>query len=161
MSNLPSLGPRGEGWVVIQAVLLAAVGLAGIALPADWGNPGAMLAWIAGVSLCAGGGALFGGGLLELRRGEAFTPMPRPLDRARLVDSGVYRLVRHPVYGGLVLAAVGWALIRQSTLTLVVAVVLFLFFDLKRRREEGWLVVRFPGYGAYRARTGRMIPWLY
>jgi len=161
MTRLPSLGPRGQGWVAIQVVLLAAVALAGMVMPGDWSDPGAAVAWLVGVALCAAGGGLFGGGLSELRRGDAFTPLPRPLDGARLVESGVYRLVRHPVYGGLVLGAFGWALIRESIPTLLAATALFLFFDLKRRREEAWLVARFAGYGDYRARTRRLIPWIY
>jgi protein-S-isoprenylcysteine O-methyltransferase Ste14 len=39
--------------------------------------------------------------------------------------------------------------------------VLLLFFDLKRRREEAWLEARFADYAAYRARTRRLIPWVY
>ena len=38
---------------------------------------------------------------------------------------------------------------------------LFVFFDLKPRREEAWLIERFSAYGAYRARTRRLIPWLH
>lgn len=161
MSNLPSLGPRGEGWVAVQVVILGAVALAGIALPGTWDSPAATLASVAGSGLVGCGVVLVFGGIAELRRGDAFTPLPRPLESGRLVVTGVYRLVRHPVYGGLVLGAVGWALIRVSIPTLVTAVILFAFFDLKRRREEAWLVRRFAAYEPYRRRTHRLIPWLY
>jgi protein-S-isoprenylcysteine O-methyltransferase Ste14 len=39
-------------------------------------------------------------------------------------------------------------------------VLLFGFFELKSRREEVWLVERYPGYVAYRERTRRLIPWI-
>ncbi|GIW20289.1 MAG: hypothetical protein KatS3mg065_0585 [Chloroflexota bacterium] len=41
------------------------------------------------------------------------------------------------------------------------AVVLFVFFDLKARREEPGSSSACPGYAAYRARTRRLIPWVY
>jgi protein-S-isoprenylcysteine O-methyltransferase Ste14 len=161
MSMLPTLGPRGEGWVAIQAVLLAAIGLAGFALPGGWTGPSATGAAVVGALLIGVGGVVVLLGIGELQRGDAMTPLPHPRDDGRLVESGVYRLVRHPVYGGLVVGAVGWALLRGSVPALVAAGALLVFFDLKRRREEAWLTARFPGYAVYRARTRRMIPWLY
>jgi protein-S-isoprenylcysteine O-methyltransferase Ste14 len=38
---------------------------------------------------------------------------------------------------------------------------LLVFFDLKSRREELWLVDQFDGYAAYRRRTRRLLPWIY
>ena len=98
-------------------------------------------------------------GLLDLR--GALTPLPRPREGAELVEIGVYRLVRHPVYGGLVLAAVGWGLFTASVVALATAPLLLGFFRLKSGREEAWLRERYPAYEAYAARTKRMIPWVY
>ena len=50
--------------------------------------------------------------------GENLTPFPEPLPGARLVESGAYRLVRHPIYGGLILGALGWGLLTASPLAL-------------------------------------------
>jgi protein-S-isoprenylcysteine O-methyltransferase Ste14 len=98
-------------------------------------------------------------GVVDLR--EALTPFPHPRPDAPLVEQGAYRLARHPIYGGLVLGAVGWGLITASALALALATVLLAFFDLKSRREEAWLVDRFPAYEAYRRRTRRLIPFVY
>ena len=161
MSRLPSLGPRGEGWVAIQLAIFAAIALAGVALPGSLTGPLATPAVVVGWALVAGGGVLALAGLVGLQRGDALTAVPHPRDAARLVERGAYRLVRHPVYGGLVLAAAGWALARGSIAALAGAAVLLVFFDLKRRREEAWLDQRFAGYAAYRTRTRRLIPWIY
>lgn len=161
MSSLPSLGPRGEGWVAIQLVLFAAIGVTGLALPGAWSGLGATIAMIAGWALIAAGAGLAVAGVAGLQGGAALTALPHPRDEARLVERGAYRLVRHPVYGGLVMAAAGWALARGSLAALAGAAALLVFFDLKRRREEAWLLERFPDYAAYRTRTRRLIPWLW
>jgi len=98
-------------------------------------------------------------GVLAL--GRSFTPLPRPRGRTRLRESGIFRLVRHPVYGGTILIGLGWSL-ADAPLGLIPTTLLALLFDLKARREEAWLIERFPRYAAYRARTPRgFVPWLY
>ena len=70
-----------------------------------------------------------------------------------------YTMVRHPIYSGLVVAATGYALLRTSIPSLILSLVLGVFFDQKARREERWLEARYPGYGDYRRRVrGRIIP---
>ncbi len=157
-SRLPSLGPRGEGWVALQFALLPVIVGAGYLGPA-WGEPIRTVTTVAGALLLAAGGLLGGRGAVDLR--ENLTPLPHPKEDARLVEAGAYRLVRHPIYGGLVIAAFGWGLLAASLAALTAAAVLLVFFDLKSRREEAWLQERFPGYPAYRTRSRRLIPWLY
>ena len=157
MSRLPSLGPRGEGWVVIQVVLLAAVAAAGWWLGPDWSDPFRFGAVLAGIMVFAAGAILVVRGLMDL--GSALTPLPHPRDDAELVETGVYGLARHPIYGGLIVGAVGWSLIQASLAGLAGSALLLAFFTLKSSREEVWLMERFPGYAAYRTRTRRFIPW--
>ncbi len=157
-TRLPSLGPRGEGWVAIQAVLLAAVAAAGWWLGPDWSGPARLGAILAGIMALAGGAVLVVRGLVDL--GGALTPLPHPRDDAELVQTGVYGLARHPIYGGLTLGAVGWSLVQASLAGIVASAMLLAFFTLKSSREEAWLVERFPGYASYRTRTRRFIPWV-
>lgn len=154
----PDLGPRGEGWFVVQVALLAAVGLTG-GLGPNWFGVPRSLGLVVGAGLIGIGGLLAMRGVIDLR--ENLTVFPRPLAGARLVDTGAYRLARHPIYGGLILGALGWGLATASLVALGVAVVLALFFRLKSGREEIWLADQFDGYDAYRARTRRFVPWLF
>jgi protein-S-isoprenylcysteine O-methyltransferase Ste14 len=158
VSRLPALGPRGEGWVAIQVVLFAVVGIAGFTGPNVDGTARGVLGVI-GAVLVGGGGYLALRGLLDLK--TALTPLPHPRDGAELVESGSYALVRHPIYGGIVIGATGYGLLTASVVALALVAVLLGFFRLKSGREEAWLRDRYPGYAAYAARTKRMIPFLY
>lgn len=158
MSNLPSLGPRGEGWVAIQFVLIGAIGLAALAGP-SWGDPARSATTFVGFALAIVGLGMAALGLRDL--GSNLTPLPYPRDEARLVDTGIYARVRHPIYGGIIVGAMGWGLATASGVALLLAVVLFGFFMLKSRREEAWLSARFPDYAEYRRRTRALIPYLF
>jgi protein-S-isoprenylcysteine O-methyltransferase Ste14 len=157
-SSLPDLGPRGEGWVALQALLFLVIFGAGLLGPA-WNGPARLVAAAGGVALIAAGAVLAIRGVVDL--GGNLTIVPRPPDHAQLVDRGAYRLVRHPIYGGLVLGALGWGLATASPAAVAGGLALGVFFDLKSRREEGWLGERFAEYPAYRDRTRKLIPWVY
>ncbi len=156
--RLPDLGPRGEGWFAAQVVLFAVIAVSGATGPA-WGGLARSIGIAVGGLLICCGGLLSVRGLLDIR--ENLTPFPKPMDGALLVEAGAYRLVRHPIYGGLILGAVGWGFATSSPLTLAASLLLAAFFDLKSRREELWLADRYAGYPAYRSRTRRLIPWVY
>ena len=158
MTRMPSLGPRGEGWVLIQGVLLVLVAAAGWSLGPDWSGLVRLAGVVVGITLIASGVVLIARGVADL--GGAMTPLPRPREDAELVELGVYALVRHPVYAGLILVAFGWAIVQASTIAVFLAAALATFFRLKSTREERWLEMRYPGYAAYRARTRRFIPWI-
>jgi protein-S-isoprenylcysteine O-methyltransferase Ste14 len=156
--RLPDLGPRGEGWFLIQIALFGAIALAGSLGPA-WAGVARSVGLAAGAGLIVCGALFAFRGVLDLRAN--LTPFPRPLPDARLVETGSYRLARHPIYGGLILGAFGWGLATASPVALGLAGVLAVFFDLKSRREEVWLADQFDGYAAYRRRTRRLLPWIY
>lgn len=154
---LPALGPRGEGWVALQVVLLGAV-FGGLWWGGAW--DGALR-----VALNSVGGALATAGVVlglaaGLRLGTSLTPMPKPHETARFVGTGVYARARHPIYGAVVLCCVGCALLFASVPSLVASGAVALVLFLKSLREEAWLVERYPEYRAYRAGTKRFVPWV-
>jgi protein-S-isoprenylcysteine O-methyltransferase Ste14 len=159
-TRIPSLGPRGEGWVVGQGVLLVAVAALGApglgALP-----PGTAAGWttvMLGLAVMAGGLLVGGRALRDL--GASLTAMPHPREDAQFVDAGIYRRLRHPMYAALITTAVGWVLVTTSV-PAAAATALAAWLDLKSRREEAWLLGRYPEYEAYRRRTHRFIPGAY
>jgi len=157
-SRLPSLGRRGGGWVALQIVIFAVAGVVGW-LGMRWPSPARPWLGVAGgVALVAGVGLLLAGGA---GLGTQLTPFPRPVDAGALRQDGIYGYVRHPIYGGVLLLILGWAL-TSSPLTLVPFALAAGFFDAKRRREEVWLQGKYPDYAAYRERVARrFVPFLW
>lgn len=158
-TRIPALGPRGEGWVVLQFVLFAAIFLVPFVAGGAWSREARWITTLIGGLLGIAGLLLAALGLVGLR--SALTALPHPRDDAELVETGVYARVRHPIYGGLVIAATGWSLLTASPAALVMTAVLLAFFRLKSGREEAWLRERYAGYEEYAARTRRMVPYIY
>ena len=162
-TRIPSLGPRGVGWVALQGICFALIAAAIAAGPPEARDDPAATGTrhLVGYMIGMIGAVFIGSGFAELRRAHALTVLPQPLDDAELVERGAYRFVRHPIYSGLILGAIGLAVITPWAGTFIAAALLAIVLDLKRRREEAWLAERFPGYTAYRSRTKALVPFLY
>lgn len=152
---------RGEWYVIAQFALFALLLFgprATAGLPRWSGSAVGPLRWV-GAALGVAGLALVAWGIVSL--GRNLTAVPHPKADAQLTRSGAYRLVRHPIYSGIIIAGGGWALWQSSWLVVGYAAVLFLFFDVKSRREERWLLAKFPDYAAYRGRVRKLLPFVY
>jgi protein-S-isoprenylcysteine O-methyltransferase Ste14 len=149
---------RGGWWVLAQVPVM----LGALVAPLVWGAgsfDGANAIQLAGAALTALGILLAIAGLASL--GSALTPFPRPLAKASLRQSGVYAWVRHPIYGGVILASLGWSMAWLSLAGILFSVVVVLFFDRKSAFEERLLGARFPEYRGYARRVRKLLPWIY
>jgi protein-S-isoprenylcysteine O-methyltransferase Ste14 len=90
--------------------------------------------------------------------GRSLTANPVPLEKAQLKTTGMYSLVRHPIYLAIVLLAIGRVAISESFLVLLVGVLLVVLISIKARFEDHLLLKHYEGYAAYAAKVGRMIP---
>ena len=152
---------RGEWFVIGQFALFALIAFgprSTTGLPV-WSPAWRTFGSVAGPALMGAGGVLALAGALKL--GRTLTPFICPKGGSVLLEQGPYRLVRHPIYSGLLQMALGWGLWVHGWLTIGYALLLFALLDAKARREERWLVERFPGYVAYRRRVRRFIPFVY
>lgn len=152
---------RGEWYVVIQFVIFGLIALGPRNLPDSDGWP----APFDTIGIFLGLGFGFLGGLLGLAGvfslGTNVTAVPYPKDNAYLVQSGAYKFVRHPIYSGIILAGIGFAFVVNGTLTFLYVLVLFVFFDIKSRREERWLAEKFSDYSSYQKQVKKLIPFIY
>jgi protein-S-isoprenylcysteine O-methyltransferase Ste14 len=78
------------------------------------------------------------------------------------VTDGIYGVIRHPSYLGLLAGSFGWALAFRSGAGLVLAALTIIPVVGRIRAEETLLRTQFGrDYEAYRARTSRLVPGLY
>lgn len=142
-----------------QVLLIAAVFLSAV-VGKGWSGTLAVVAYTVGASLVTLGLLLLVTAAIQL--GTSLTPFPAPRTGQRVVMTGAFALVRHPMYGGGILIAVGWTIIFASVLGLGLTLVLAIFLGLKARREEVWLSERLDGYEAYRRKTRRrLLPFIH
>lgn len=155
-------GNRGEYWVLAQGLILVLFALLPQWHPAVWEN---WPQWVdesraaIAVFFAVFAAILLGKGLLDL--GENLTPLPYPRDNSTLVQTGIYGLVRHCLYSGLIFGTAAYSFWFFSIPHLLTSALLFLVLDIKARKEEAWLVERFPDYEDYRQRVSKFIPGIY
>lgn len=90
--------------------------------------------------------------------GRTLTPSPIPKADGQLVTGGVFSLVRHPIYSGLLVLGLGLVVIGASVLHLLAWVALLAVLMTKSRFEERMLADQYADYRTYAARVGRLVP---
>jgi protein-S-isoprenylcysteine O-methyltransferase Ste14 len=114
----------------------------------------------AGVLLYAVGGALRIAPVFAL--GERFSGLVAIQPNHELVTDGLYRRIRNPSYLGLLVSTLGWALAFRSIIGILLTALLVVPLVARMKAEEALLGERFgPAYAAYRARSWRLVPWVY
>ncbi len=153
---------RGNRWVIVAFTV---IGLADGYLPAYTDRigfltlDGDIIRWL-GVVLFVVGGALRIWPVFVL--GPRFSGLVAIQPGHTLVTSGVYGIVRHPSYLGILVNAMGWALAFRSGAGVILAALIIPPLLARIHAEERLLRSQFgAGYDAYCARTSRLIPGLY
>jgi protein-S-isoprenylcysteine O-methyltransferase Ste14 len=153
---------RGNRWVI---VVLALLGLLDAFLPAYtdrqgcWTLDGEPMRWL-GIVLFAAGGILRLWPVFVL--GPRFSGLVAIQPGHTLVTSGVYGVIRHPSYLGLLVNALGWGLAFHAGVGVLLTALMIPPLLARIRAEERLLRTQFGDeYDAYCARTARLIPGLY
>ena len=90
-----------------------------------------------------------------------FNILPDPLTYSRLVRRGPYRLIRHPMYLGLLLVSLPLVVTEFTTLRLALWLLLLVDLLLKIGYEESLLVGRLVDYKEYMEHSYRLVPFVY
>jgi protein-S-isoprenylcysteine O-methyltransferase Ste14 len=78
----------------------------------------------------------------------------------KIIDTGPFGVVRHPIYTGILLAVLGTLLVKGTVLGLIGAMLIAVGLWMKARLEEKWLSAELgPGYEAYRQRVPMLVPF--
>lgn len=153
---------RANRWIIPA---IGIIGLLDIYLP-PWADrrgiavlDGETIRWV-GVVLFAAGGALRLWPVVVL--GDRFSGLVAIQKGHRLVTGGIYRVIRHPSYLGLLVNSLGWGLAFRSAIGVLLTALLVPPIVARIRAEERLLASHFGDeYETYRARTARLIPGIY
>jgi protein-S-isoprenylcysteine O-methyltransferase Ste14 len=137
-------------------VLLQLTGIGAACFPVEFANHGSPYALL----ICALG---LGGGIATLfyNRVGNFSIYPQPKQGARLITTGPYRYIRHPMYLSLIVMMLGVALYNFHWLNFAGLVLVIAAVSGKALLEERLLLAHFPAYADYMRRTRRIIPGVF
>jgi protein-S-isoprenylcysteine O-methyltransferase Ste14 len=153
---------RSNRWVLVA---FAIIGFLNAYLPAYtdrnelWTIDRDTIRWL-GVVLFAAGGALRLWPVFVL--GQRFSGLAAIQPAHTLVTSGVYGVIRHPSYLGLLINSLGWSLAFRSGVGVLLTLLLIPPLLARIRAEENLLRAQFGDeYNAYCSHTWRLIPGMY
>jgi protein-S-isoprenylcysteine O-methyltransferase Ste14 len=86
---------------------------------------------------------------------------PEPLENAKLIMKGPYKIIRHPMYSSLMLLAIPLVTWDYNLMRLLAGLLLITDLLVKLKYEEGLLIRKFPQYQSYMQHTSRIIPYIY
>ena len=143
---------KGNLLVILQFALIAAIVLMAVdEVNEPW-------IYIGGVLFIAPGLIIIYFGIKQL--GGSLTVHPQPKSDAKLIETGLYKVVRHPIYTGLLLATFGSVVQSMAVVKLFVWLILVVVLNYKARWEEKLLSETYANYTDYMTRTGRFVPRL-
>ena len=153
---------RGNRWVILVFVIIGFLN-AYLAAYTDrkefWTIDGDTVRWL-GVMLFTAGGALRIWPVFVL--GKRFSGLVAIQSGHMLVTNGVYGIVRHPSYLGLLINSLGWSLAFRSGVGVILTLLLVLPLISRISSEENLLRAHFGDeYSAYCSHTWRLVPGIY
>lgn len=92
---------------------------------------------------------------------KSLSPFPSPRKNAVLIQHGIFKYIRHPIYTSLLLCTFGWPLYSNSIFRMIIFTALALLFQIKSNFEESLLMNRFKDYQQYKKITGKFFPKIY
>ncbi len=111
-----------------------------------------------GIPLAIGGLFLVMAAFLQLNKN--LTMLPTPVKNATLITTGVFKYMRHPIYTGIFLIALGYAMVEYNFDQLMIALMILLLFEIKSNYEEKKLTEHFPDYPVYKSKTNKFFPFI-
>jgi protein-S-isoprenylcysteine O-methyltransferase Ste14 len=99
--------------------------------------------------------------LALLQLNSNLSPFPTPKSSAELIQTGLYKFIRHPIYTGIILLLFGYGIYRSSLFKILIALLLFILFYFKSSYEEKLLQTRYSNYSEFKKTRGRFFPKIF
>jgi len=124
-----------------------------------WSNVATDAVSVLGLCVLISGIVLRGAAIRTL--GELYSHRVRLVPGSRVVERGVYALVRHPAYLGMLLAHLGWVLVFASVPGAIVLLAGLLPAIVSRIKTEERVLMPLEGYARYAGRKPRLLPGVW
>jgi protein-S-isoprenylcysteine O-methyltransferase Ste14 len=151
---------RGSGQALVVVQFLALAGLVLLA-GGSLGETETPAETPVGAVALAVAGLLLGLWALKVNRPGNFNIHPAPREGGHLVETGPYRLIRHPMYVALMMFGASCAWIADSFPGWMLWLTLVCVLAVKALLEEWMLARAHQAYAAYRQRTRSFVPFLF
>jgi protein-S-isoprenylcysteine O-methyltransferase Ste14 len=155
-------GKYGEYWVVAQIILLSIF----IALPTqplfdfnEYEILENLMGWVLATIFMFSAALIILRGIFDL--GKSLTILPYPKHNGKFVKTGIYAIIRHPLYFGIILATQAWTIFTLSWTHLICSITLAILLNIKASNEEKWLLQKYSDYAEYKTRVKKIIPGIY
>jgi protein-S-isoprenylcysteine O-methyltransferase Ste14 len=99
--------------------------------------------------------------LAILQLNKNISPFPTPKEAAVLIQNGLFKFIRHPIYSGIILMLGGYSFYKDSWYKTAITLLLLLLFHFKTQYEEQQLQNKFKNYNTYKSKTGKFFPKIY
>ena len=106
------------------------------------------------------GGVIATWAIFEMNKGK-LNISPTPRDNSVLIQSGPYKLIRHPMYSSLILTFTPMIISYYSLTNLIIFVVFIINLILKMYFEESLLKQHFTDYKQYMKKSWRLFPYIF
>jgi len=128
-----NFGKRGETFLFCQIFLIYSIGIGHVPLLKNF------IQVLFGPILLAGGLAITFSSVQEMYSQKSFTAFATPVSAEKggtLVNTGIHKFIRHPVYAGNLAAMIGWGVMSKSAMRLLLTFGYYLVVERKVKREE-------------------------
>jgi protein-S-isoprenylcysteine O-methyltransferase Ste14 len=132
------------------------------AVPVEYINLHKSASWplmITGISICALATFVRVKGHLDLKHG--FSTRIEMHEKQKLVTTGIYTMIRHPMYLAIILLLAGACIMLKALYSWIFVVINFYTLQIRIKKEEEFLMANFPEYPEYMKKTYKLFPFLY
>jgi protein-S-isoprenylcysteine O-methyltransferase Ste14 len=133
-----------------------------VAVPAEYTYLHKYASWllmISGIVICALATFIRLKGHFDLK--HSFSTRIEKQEKQKLVTSGIYSVIRHPMYLAIILLLAGSCIMLKALYSWIFVILNFYALYIRIKKEEAFLEENFPEYSSYMKKTYKLFPFLY
>ncbi len=133
-----------------------------VAVPVEYIYLQKQVSWpvmITGILICLTAAFVRLKGHLDL--GYGFSTRVEKQKSHKLITSGIYSLIRHPMYLAIILLLTGACIMLKSAFSWIFLILNFYTLYIRIKKEETFMMENFPEYESYMKKTYKLFPFLY